>query len=220
MIDLVSRPLELLPRSELMPTSEVDHPHWNYRPLLGPVQRLRFRIILKLLADAHFGTLLEIGYGSGVFMPELAKRSDNLYGIDPHPKHREVTESLARNGINAALTQATVESLPYESDFFDCAVAVSTLEYVPGIDDACRELRRVLKPTGMLVVVTPGATPLWDLALRLTTGESPAQYSDRRQNLQPALRREFEVTREVRVPAFGASKLRLYTGLSLRLPAC
>ncbi|MBP2327021.1 SAM-dependent methyltransferase [Kibdelosporangium banguiense] len=216
MIDLVSRPLELLPRSALMPTSEVDHPDWNYRPLLGLVQRLRFRIILKLLADNHFGSMLEIGYGSGVFMPELAKRCDNLYGIDPHPKHREVAESLARNGIDAELTQATVESLPYESDFFDCVVTVSTLEYVPRIDDACQELRRVLKPTGILAVVTPGATPIWDMALRLTTGESPTQYSDRRQNLQPALRREFTVTREVRVPAFGTTKLRLYTGLSLQ----
>lgn len=64
-------------------------------------------------------------------------------------------------------------------------------------------------------MVTPGATPLWDLALRLSTGESPSQYADRRQNLQPALRREFALTRDVCVPRLGPPAIRLYTGLLL-----
>jgi ubiquinone/menaquinone biosynthesis C-methylase UbiE len=207
--------LKLLPKSALVCTSEVDHPDWNYRPLLGAVQRLRFRIILKLLAEARFGRLLEIGYGSGVFMPELAARCAELYGIDPHPHRSEVEESLARNGVPATLTRGTVEDLPYQTGFFDCAVTISALEYVPDIEAACQEIRRVLRPDGMLAVVTPGATPLWDLALRLSTGESPRQYADRRQKLQPALRRAFTLTRELRIPRLGPPAVRLYTGLLL-----
>jgi SAM-dependent methyltransferase len=207
--------LKLLPKSALVCTSEVDHPDWNYRPLLGAVQRLRFQIILKLLAEARFGRLLEIGYGSGVFMPELAARCAELYGIDPHPHQSEVEESLARNGVPATLTRGTVEALPYQTGFFDCAVTISALEYVPDIEAACQEIRRVLRPNGVLAVVTPGATPLWDLALRLSTGESPSQYADRRQKLQPALRRAFTLTREVRIPRLGPPTVRLYTGILL-----
>jgi SAM-dependent methyltransferase len=204
--------LKLLPKSMLVRTSEVDHPDWNYRPLLGTVQRLRFRTILKLVANAGFGRLLEIGYGSGVFMPELAEHCDELYGIDPHPYLSDVEEGLATQGVRAKLCRGSVESLPYDWHFFDCAVTVSALEYVPDIETACLEIRRVLKPNGVLAVVTPGVTRLWDLALRVSTGESPSQYADRRQKLQPALRRHFTVVREVHIPRIGP---RLYTGLLL-----
>jgi SAM-dependent methyltransferase len=217
MLDLVSRPLRLLPRTAVVPTSPVDHPDWNYRRLLGTVQRLRFRIILDLLGRRRFGRLLEIGYGSGVFMPELARRCTTLYGVDPHPMRDAVAASLARHGIRAELTRGTVEALPYEDGSVDCAVTVSALEYVPDIHAACAELRRVLRPGGLLAVVTPGATPLMDLALRVTTGESPDQYADRRQRLQPALREEFALVRQVRVGI--GPQARLYTGLLLARPS-
>ncbi|GAA3815632.1 hypothetical protein GCM10022226_40500 [Sphaerisporangium flaviroseum] len=211
-----SRPLNLLPRSALRCTSPVDHPGWNYRPLLGHVQRLRFRIILDLLSGMRFGRLLEIGYGSGVFMPELALRCEALHGADPHDMADDVSAALARHDVKATLTRAGVESLPYETGFFDCVVSVSALEYVLDIDAACREIRRVLAPGGTLAVVTPGATPLWNLALRVATKEGPGQYADRREKLQPALREHFHLTREIRAPHFGGTALRLYTGLRLR----
>lgn len=209
--------LNLLPKSSLVCTSEVDHPDWNYRPLLGMVQRLRFRVILKLLAGATYHRMLEIGYGSGVFMPELSRHCDDLHGIDPHPHQSTVEENLTRHGIQATLARGSVEHLPYDDNFFDCAVTISALEYVPDIVSACREIRRVLRPDGVLAVVTPGATPLWDLALRVSTGESPTQYADRRQRLQPALHQEFRLTREVRIPRVGPPAVRLYTGLLLTL---
>jgi SAM-dependent methyltransferase len=209
--------LNLLPKSALAPTSEVDHPQWNYRPLLGLVQRLRFRTALRLLAGRRYGRLLEIGYGSGVFMPELAARCDELHGVDPHAHTEEVSATLARHGITATLRRGTVESLPYPDAFFDAAVAVSTLEYVPDIHAACAELRRIIRPGGVLAVVTPGATPLWDLALRVSTGESPAQYADRRKFLQPALTEHFTLVRTIRIPVLSPPVLRLYTGLELRV---
>jgi ubiquinone/menaquinone biosynthesis C-methylase UbiE len=216
MTDLLTRRVKLLPKSALVRTSAVDHPDWNYRPLLRGVQRLRFRIALELLAGTRAHRLLEIGYGSGVFMPSLADRCGELHGVDPHPHREEVARTLTRHGVAATLARAGVESLPYPDGFFDAAVTVSALEYVPDIHAACRELRRVLTPRGVLAVVTPGVTPVWDLALRLSTGESPAQYADRRQALQPALREHFEVVDEVRMPRFGTAALRLYTGLLLR----
>jgi ubiquinone/menaquinone biosynthesis C-methylase UbiE len=208
--------LRLLPKSALVRTSPVDHPDWNYRPLLRGVQRLRFRIALDLLAGARFTRLLEIGYGSGVFMPSLAEHCTELHGVDPHPHRDEVADKLVHHDIPATLAQASVESLPYPDGFFDGVVTISALEYVPDIGAACREIRRVLAPDGVFAVVTPGATPLWDLALRLATGESPSQYADRRQKLQPTLRDHFHVVRETRLPRFGGRAMRLYTGLRMR----
>jgi len=38
--------------------------------------------------------ILEIGYGSGVFMPELSARCDELYGVDVHSRHEEVAATI------------------------------------------------------------------------------------------------------------------------------
>lgn len=209
-------PLSLLPESALVRTGPVDHADWNYRPLIGTVQRIRFRLICRLLGDRHFDRLLEIGYGSGIFMPELAKRATKLFGIDPHPMPKEVEEVLRKHGIHASLVSGGAESLPYEDGSLDCAVSVSAIEYVDDIDGACRELNRVLRPGGQVVIATPGASPIWDLALKLSTGESPVQYADRRQKLIPALKRHFTVEQEVALPAVGGKLVRLYTGLRLR----
>lgn len=205
--------LLLLPKEALLVTGPVDHADWNYRPLLGRVQRMRFKLIRKLLGDQHSQRLLEIGYGSGVFMPELARYTDELFGIDPHDKPREVEEVLRQHAVNATLVTGSAESLPYDDDFFDTAVSVSAIEYVEDIAAACRELQRVLKPGGRLIIATPGKSPIWDLALRVSTGEDPGQYADRRQRLLPTLKEHFTVRKEIGVPRFGGRLLRLYSGV-------
>lgn len=207
------RRLRLLPKTALVCTSEIDHPDRNYWPLLGSVQRIRFRIMQELLGDAHYDRLLEIGYGSGVFMPELARRCMWLYGIDPHPKAKQVTDNLRQYGVDAALTRGQIEQAPYEDGYFDCVTTISALEYVADIERACAEIRRVLRPGGVFAVITPGANPLWDLALRASTGKSPGQYADRRRRLQPVLRSRFRLLRQVRVPRRSGPAIRLYTGL-------
>ena len=86
--------LKLLPPEVLIKTSEVDHADWNYRPLLSWIQRLRFRHIVSMLAGERFQRLLEVGYGSGIFMPELKQYCDELYGIDLHKKQQVYTLSI------------------------------------------------------------------------------------------------------------------------------
>src|ERR1700743_2437089 len=105
--------LSLLPEQALLVTSEIDHANWNYRPLLGRIQRLRFDLIRSILRGTHAKRLLEIGYGSGVFFPELAKYADELYGIDPHPFPEKVRNVLAQNGVKASLVQGTATDLPF-----------------------------------------------------------------------------------------------------------
>jgi ubiquinone/menaquinone biosynthesis C-methylase UbiE len=210
--------LRLLPPEALTKTGEVDHADWNYRWLLGTISRTRFRLVVSLLeAQERRGRLLEVGYGSGVFMPELARFADELYGIDIHQMTGPVAASLERFDVNARLFSGSVEALPFDENFFDCVVAVSALEFVSDTAAACREIKRVLRPEGTLVVVTPGHSPLVDFGLKILTGKSAKRdYDDRREKLMPTLLHHFAVERQLTSPAVGNSLVKLYTALRLR----
>ena len=207
--------LSLLPERALLVTSEIDHANWNYRPLLGRIQRLRFDLTRGILRGTHSSRLLEIGYGSGVFFPELAKYSNELHGIDPHPFPEKVKAALAQNGVKANLVQGTATDLPFTDGFFQTIVAVSALEFIDDLDTACREVKRVLEPGGRFVVVTPGHSPILDLGVRVMTGASPKNdFQKRREQILPCLYREFDVQQRTDYPSF-AHGARLYTALSL-----
>jgi SAM-dependent methyltransferase len=211
--------LRLLPEQALLTTGAVDHANWNYRPILGRIQRLRFDLIRSMLRGAHAQRLLEIGYGSGVFLPELARHADQLYGIDPHPFTDDVAQVLAQHGVHAKLVRGTATQMPYESVFFQSVVAVSALEFIGDLTQACREIKRVLAPGGIFVIVTPGHSPLLDLGLRLVTGASARDdFQDRRAGILPCLYREFVVDRRADYPP-SAHGIRLYTALRLSVPA-
>lgn len=208
--------IRLLPESDLIQTGPVDHADWNYKPLLGLLQRTRFRLINRLLGDEKVDTILEVGYGSGVFMPHLKERCNRLYGIDIHARNEDVEKVLARHGVTASLYAGSAEDLPYESSSIDRIVTVSAIEYVPDIQSACREFKRVLRPGGSVIVVTPGSSPLLDFFLNLLTGEKARDnYDDRRSALRPALLEHFSLQRELAFPPMIGSLIRVYSAMQL-----
>jgi ubiquinone/menaquinone biosynthesis C-methylase UbiE len=171
-----------------------------------------------MLQGSHAKRLLEIGYGSGIFFPELAKRADHLHGIDPHPFAADITKILLQHGVRAELLSGTATEMPYENSFFQTVVAVSALEFIDDLTQLCREVKRVLSPGGIFVIVTPGHSPVIDLGVRVMTGASPRHdFQSRRQAILPCLYREFVVDRRADYPPF-ASGVRFYTALRLSAP--
>lgn len=203
--------MKLLPRENLIKTGPVDEGDWVYRPVVGEIARMRFRMILNLLGDGKLDRLLEIGYGSGVFLPELGKRCRELHGIDVHTMPDAVTQELAKVKTTAILKTAGAESIPYPDDYFDAAVAVSSLEFVSDLEAVCGEIQRVLKPSGRFIFVTPGTSKVLDLGLKLLTGnDAEKDFSGRRQIVIPTTRKYFQFRRTLTAPPLIGSLLRLY----------
>ncbi len=193
--------LKLLPPELLVKTSDVDHAEWNYRPILGLLQRTRFKLIARLLGDLKVRRLLDIGYGSGVFYPQLKTHADELVGIDIHDMAEEVEASLMKADIAADLSVGSVSDMTYDDDSIDCAVSVSAMEYVEDIDRACQQIVRVLSSSGCLILVTPGQSPILDFGLKLLGGEDAEEnYGDRRERLHDALMTHFTVDRMIPWP--------------------
>ena len=204
----------LLPSASLVKTSALDQAAWNYQGgVLSAIQRKRFALAARLLGGGH-GDLLEIGYGSGVFMPELAQHCDRLYGVDVHDHADAVAGALDAEGVVARLEMAPAEQLRFDDDRFDALVAVSSLEFVDDVEQSVTEMARVVRPDGVVVVITPGYSPIVDLGLRVLSGERAEDtFQGRRQEVIPALVDHFRVERSRRFPAVGTW---LYTALRCR----
>jgi SAM-dependent methyltransferase len=214
----VSRPdmmaphaLRLLPRGALVHTGPLDAAEWNYRPILGYISRERYRLALALL-PARVDSILEIGYGSGVFFPELAARCDRLFGVDIHDRNEAVTAALRHHGIEAELAVGRAEQLPYPDAAFDRVVAVSTLEFVDDIDATYAEIARVLRRDGRLILVTPNQSRLVDAGFKVLTGRTPENdFHGGRERVRTGLGRRFKILRTLNIPAVAPATLRFYT---------
>jgi SAM-dependent methyltransferase len=211
-----SEPLRLLPKQDLVKTGPVDHADWVYQLHIGWLQTARMKLGVQLLPN-RVNRLLEIGYGSGILMPELDTRANALFGIDPHEHAHEVSEKLRLNGVMAKLAQSGAEEIPFPEDHFDRVVAISSMEFVGDIHAACREIKRVLAPEGRFVVVTPGHSSLLDFGLKMLTGKNAqTDYDQRRERLLPVLREHFDIVRWVKYPPILSYVLPVYNAMELK----
>ena len=100
--------------------------------------------------------ILDVGCGGGRTIEKLAERAKLVYGIDYAAG--SIAASRAHNKRLIAegrvfLQRASVSRLPFADDFFELVTAVETQYHWPDVVNDMREILRVLKPGGRLVVV-------------------------------------------------------------------
>ncbi|MBS0169741.1 MAG: class I SAM-dependent methyltransferase [Nitrospira sp.] len=120
----------------------------------------------RLLAAAH-GTVVEIGFGTGLNLPHYPRTVISLSAVDPAPLLPDrVAQRVAGTPFPVRLQQVSAETLPYATATFDCAVSTFTLCTIPDPLQSLREVRRVLKPDGRFLFLEHGrsdnpATARW-----------------------------------------------------------
>lgn len=123
--------------------------------------RARFKMVLKLLPRKKAANFLDIGFGSGIFIPELCQRSENFYGMDIHPEINLVNKIIAQKKMRANLLQADIKKgLPYPDNFFDVVLCLSVLEFITDTGWALDEIRRVARPSATIIIGAPVLNPL------------------------------------------------------------
>jgi SAM-dependent methyltransferase len=125
----------------------VEAPH----PL---ITRARLREILEPRAGER---ILEVGPGTGYYTLEMAEWVKPDGEVDVLDLQQEMLDHTmgraAEAGLtNVAPTRSDATAMPYEDATFDAAYLVTVLGEIPDQDAALRELARVLKPGGRLVV--------------------------------------------------------------------
>ena len=112
--------------------------------------------LLEALAPRPGERILEVGPGTGYYTLDVARRlgDGTLEVFDLQREMLDhVTRRAAAAGIsNVSPTQGDARRLPYDDDRFDAAFLVTVLGEIPDQDAALRELRRVVRPGGRVVV--------------------------------------------------------------------
>jgi ubiquinone/menaquinone biosynthesis C-methylase UbiE len=142
-------------RENIYKTSDDDPSNYYYKPITGTVYRQRLKAAAQLLGDKKFGRLLEIGYGSGIFLPELSRHCSELYGVDIHSKVDLVQKTLEKERVAAQLSVEDVRALEFADGMFDAVVCVSVLEHIRELDLAIGEIARVTNDSGIVVLGFP-----------------------------------------------------------------
>lgn len=118
------------------------------------VSRRRFAIEMTEAKVPTGGKILDVGCGTGHLAAELARRGYQTWGTDLS----EAMIQYAREHYDAERFQtADIEKLPFPDNTFDGIVCLGVMEYLASDGPALREMRRVLKPGGHVVITTPSS---------------------------------------------------------------
>ena len=116
--------------------------------------------VLELVGDVEGKRVLDAGCGPGLYLAELIDRGAAVIGCDSSPAMVELARS--RIGENGETRVHSLED-PFEwLDDHSVDLAISTLVYhhITNRIDLLREMRRVIRPGGSLVLST--THPMWD----------------------------------------------------------
>jgi ubiquinone/menaquinone biosynthesis C-methylase UbiE len=110
----------------------------------------------QLLAHVQ-GSVLEIGFGTGLNLPCYPEHIRKITGVDPNPGMGSLARRrIASSPIAVDWQVADAQELPFPSQSFDSVVSTWTLCSIPNVAKALREIRRVLRAGGKLFFLEHG----------------------------------------------------------------
>lgn len=138
----------------------IQHQIDNYYQPKDNFSKRRIDIILKILDPKLGENILDVGCGVGTFVFHSARFGARAYGIDYSRESLKVANELCvRFGVkqNTGFILGSAIALPFRNECFDKIVAADFIEHITfkEKEELLKEIYRVLKPEGALVVFTP-----------------------------------------------------------------
>ena len=133
---------------------QVEESHWWYLGRRRIIQSLVERIC-KTLNNPN-PRILDVGCGTGANLKMLAGLG-RAEGVDISP---QAVDFCRERGLDSVKLGA-IEELPYENDSFDVVTALDVVEHLDDDVAGLREMRRVLRRDGRLLLFVPAFMVLW-----------------------------------------------------------
>src|SRR5437773_6515243 len=110
------------------------------------------------MLDGRAGRALDIGCGPGLMTEALVARGWEIWGLDVLESAVAWARAEAEKaswGERAHYVVGDAEALPSSAGTFDAVIAMGVLEYLSDVPRFVSEVRRVLRPSGLLVFSVP-----------------------------------------------------------------
>lgn len=146
-------PSQELPRLRLAeparPMGAVLYDSENYAMINRPIETGRhLRRIMRYLRPRSSHRLLEIGCGRGWLTQRMQEHCPATYGVDVNPR------SIV-HGVTGRLHVMDAVDLGFDDEQFDLVYSFHAIEHIVDVDAALREMARVIKPAGRVLLVYP-----------------------------------------------------------------
>ena len=142
---------------------------WRLSALGAITESLEQELIFELAGPVRGKAVLDVGCGDGTLTAEFRRRGASLVvGCDPDP--RMIVKAVARATAEPGAVRylfARAEHLPFRDRSFDVITAMTVLCFVDEKSRAVREMARVLKPEGRIVIADLSRWSTWAAARRI-----------------------------------------------------
>lgn len=137
----------------------VSHSNTNKGLINSAYQMVRkYTLLKKLQLISKFyktGKILDIGCGTGEFLKTFKDAKWQTLGIEPSPDVRKM--AIENYGLDVR-EEAEINNL--EASSFDVITMWHVLEHVPNLSDRMEDLKRLIKPNGIIIIAVPNCTSL------------------------------------------------------------
>jgi ubiquinone/menaquinone biosynthesis C-methylase UbiE len=122
----------------------------RYRDAFSQVFQEEWNRVLLAISRVPPDRVLELGCGSGILLGKLKARSRFAVGFDVSPDMMRLARPLG-----APLVTGNGSVLPFKDASFDVVSCRGVLHHLPDVPAALREIHRVLRPGGELILSEP-----------------------------------------------------------------
>lgn len=106
--------------------------------------------LLDFFTQKRCHKILDVGFGTGLFIKQAKNRSFKVYGIEAN---QEFVKESKKNGLQ--VKKGNINKIPFPNDWFDGVHCAHVVEHLTDPTNAFLEIFRVLRKSGWLILVTP-----------------------------------------------------------------
>lgn len=133
---------------------------WFETPMGRLIRKYESKLILEMLRPGQGEKILDVGCGTGIFTFDVLGAGADVVGVELSlPMLLWARKKL--KGRTFRTVQGDMRNLPFADNAFEKTISVTAIEFIQDARSAVRELFRVTKPRGPIVVATLNSLSPW-----------------------------------------------------------